>query len=76
MVATFLALKNWRNFLAVNTHLQARTFVVGPNASGKFDLLDAVKFLLGFVRRIGGTNRLLSSLMMTTRSAGFGFRPN
>lgn len=42
---TRLVLNNWRNFKKVDVDLKARTFVVGPNASGKTNLLDAIRFL-------------------------------
>jgi predicted ATPase len=40
-----LVLKNWRNFRHVDVPVSLRTFVVGPNASGKTNLLDAIRFL-------------------------------
>ena len=48
-----LKLKNWRNFAQVDLPLQALQFVVGPNASGKSNLLDAVLFLHD-VAKVGG----------------------
>ena len=45
MRITHLRLKNWRNFSNVNVSLQDRVFIVGPNASGKSNLLDALRFL-------------------------------
>lgn len=42
---THLLLENWRNFKAVDVPLQRRAFIVGPNASGKSNLLDAFRFL-------------------------------
>ena len=45
MQLTHLTLKNWRNFKQADFDLQDRTFVVGPNASGKSNLLDALRFL-------------------------------
>lgn len=38
-------LDNWRNFRSVNLALGKRVFIVGPNASGKSNLLDAFRFL-------------------------------
>lgn len=38
-------LRNWKNFQAVDTPLGERAFVIGPNASGKSNLLDALRFL-------------------------------
>ena len=45
MRITHLRLKNWRNFDNVDVSLQDRVFIVGPNASGKSNLLDALRFL-------------------------------
>jgi predicted ATPase len=42
---TRLKLENWKNFLHVDVPLQKRVFLVGPNASGKSNLLDAFRFL-------------------------------
>ena len=44
MLITRLALKNWRNFKAVDVSLRERVFVIGPNASGKSNLLDMLRF--------------------------------
>jgi len=67
---TRVRLENWRNFTAVDVGIQRRAFLVGPNASGKSNLLDALRFLHdvasvggGFqdaVRRRGGLPRLRS----------------
>lgn len=43
---TRLKLTNWRNFKNAECSLAARAFFVGPNASGKSNLLDAFRFLL------------------------------
>lgn len=51
---THLHLENWRNFLEVDTPLQQRTFLVGPNASGKSNLLDVFRFLHDIVSVGGG----------------------
>lgn len=42
---TRIYLENWRNFTKVDANLQRRVFVVGPNASGKSNLLDVFRFL-------------------------------
>lgn len=54
MFITRLKLHNWRNFVDVDVPLQQRTFIVGPNASGKSNLLDAILFLRDVVRDDGG----------------------
>ena len=41
-----LILKNWKNYQKLETgNLGDRMFVIGPNASGKSNLLDALRFL-------------------------------
>jgi len=63
-----LKIENWRNFIKVDVPLTERVFVVGPNASGKSNFLDAFRFLRDIasvggglqeaVRRRGGVSRL------------------
>ncbi|MFN7913705.1 MAG: AAA family ATPase [Vicinamibacterales bacterium] len=50
---TSLRLENWRNFSSVEVELQSRVFLVGPNASGKSNLLDVFRFL-GELTSVGG----------------------
>ncbi len=40
-----LRLQNWKNFRSVDVPLEPRMFLVGPNASGKSNLLDVFRFL-------------------------------
>ena len=54
MVISHLKLKNWRNFTNVDVALQKRQFMVGPNASGKSNLLDVFRFLHDIAKRRGG----------------------
>src|SRR5882757_7574282 len=49
-----LHLGNWRNFASVDVSLQNRVFVIGPNAAGKSNLLDAFRFLHDLVALGGG----------------------
>ena len=51
---TQLQLANWRNFVQVRVPLQGRVFLIGPNASGKSNLLDALRFLHDLVALGGG----------------------
>src|SRR6266536_4135572 len=66
-----LHLENWRNFAHIGkVDLQRRVFLVGPNASGKSNLLDVFRFLHDVVavggslqeavRKRGGVSRLRS----------------
>ena len=57
---TLLRLTNWRNFRDASIPLVARTFVVGPNASGKSNLLDALRFLKELAEDGGGLQRAVS----------------
>ena len=54
---TRLHLESWRNFLKVDVPLQDRMFLVGPNASGKSNLLDAFRFLRDIAEPQGGLSR-------------------
>lgn len=49
-----LRLQNWRNFRDVNVELKPRAFFIGPNASGKSNILDAFRFLRDIVAIGGG----------------------
>lgn len=42
---TRIRLENWRNFRWVEVELAERVFLVGPNAAGKSNFLDAFRFL-------------------------------
>lgn len=42
---TRVRLENWRNFGKVDVELARRVFIVGPNAAGKSNFLDAFRFL-------------------------------
>lgn len=54
---THLTVENWRNFLSVDVALQRRAFVVGPNAAGKSNLIDALRFLRDVAYPGGGFQR-------------------
>jgi predicted ATPase len=49
-----LVVKNWRNFRSADIPLETRMFFVGPNASGKSNILDAIRFLKDICRTGGG----------------------
>ena len=54
MIINRLIAKNWRNFQQINVPLRERQFIVGPNASGKSNLLDIFRFLRDIVKVDGG----------------------
>lgn len=60
MIISRLALKNWRNFRSVDVQLAERVFIVGPNASGKSNLLDVFRFLRDIARPGGGLQLALT----------------
>jgi predicted ATPase len=49
-----LILKNWKNFATVEVEIPDRLFLVGPNASGKSNFLDAFRFLRDLASSGGG----------------------
>jgi predicted ATPase len=51
---TRLRLERWRNFSRVEIALARRAFFIGPNASGKSNLLDAFRFLRDLASVGGG----------------------
>ncbi len=51
---THVHLENWRNFGSADVDLAQRVFVVGPNAAGKSNFLDAFRFLHDIVSVGGG----------------------
>lgn len=54
MLITNIRLKNWRNFQALDLPLRSVSYVLGPNASGKSNLLDALRFLRDVSKTRGG----------------------
>lgn len=61
MRLTHLTLRNWRNFKQADFDLQDRLFIVGPNASGKSNLLDALRFLRQIASPGGGFQDAVAS---------------
>lgn len=54
MQFTRLVLTNWRNFPSADIELGPRTYVIGPNASGKSNLLGVFRFLRTIAQPEGG----------------------
>ena len=51
---TSVKLKNWRNFVDIESTLRQRVFLIGPNAAGKSNYLDVFRFLHDIVSVGGG----------------------
>ena len=49
-----VTVKNWRNFRQAEFPLNERTFLVGPNASGKSNLMDVFRFMRDICKTDGG----------------------
>ncbi len=60
MFVSRLILKNWRNFQSVDVTLRERVFLVGPNASGKSNLLDVFRFFRDIAKPGGGLQKAVS----------------
>ena len=58
---TRLELKNWRNFQQADLALAGRLFLVGPNAAGKSNLLDAIRFLRDLAVDGGGLQQAVKT---------------
>ncbi|OGJ89503.1 MAG: hypothetical protein A2487_06345 [Candidatus Raymondbacteria bacterium RifOxyC12_full_50_8] len=54
MIFSKLKIQNWKNFQHAEIDLYDRVFIVGPNASGKSNLLDVFRFLRDIARSGGG----------------------
>jgi predicted ATPase len=54
MIISRIKLKNWKNFKEIDVPLTSRLFMVGPNASGKSNLLDVFRFLRDIAKPGGG----------------------
>lgn len=60
MIISRLILKNWKNFKEVDVPLTNRMFMVGPNASGKSNFLDALRFLRDISKAGGGLQKAVT----------------
>jgi len=60
MIVSHIILKNWRNFREADVTLGNRAFLVGPNASGKSNFLDAFRFLRDIAKPGGGLQKAVN----------------
>ncbi|MBQ8100866.1 MAG: AAA family ATPase [Paludibacteraceae bacterium] len=61
MILSKIELVNWKNFHKCDVELSERTFIVGANASGKSNFLDAFRFLHDVAKAGGGLQTAVSS---------------
>lgn len=61
MRITSLTLKNWRTFKNLEFDVGQRLFIVGPNASGKSNLLDSIRFIRDIALPDGGLQSAIRS---------------
>lgn len=54
MYISHLKLRNWRNFTNADIDLKETVYLIGPNASGKSNLLDIFRFMRDIVNPKGG----------------------
>jgi predicted ATPase len=57
MHISHIELYSWKNFRKISAELTERVFLVGPNASGKSNFLDALRFLRDLAAPGGGLQR-------------------
>lgn len=73
---THLEITNWRNFTRAAVSLGQRVFLVGPNASGKSNLLDALRFLQDIAAVGGGFQAAVEKRGGVTRVRSLAARRN
>ena len=54
MIIKRITLHNWKNFQKCDVKLHERCFIVGANASGKSNFIDALRFLRDISKQAGG----------------------
>jgi predicted ATPase len=54
MIIKSIKLHNWKNFQNCEVNLTERCFIIGANASGKSNLIDALRFLRDISKQSGG----------------------
>lgn len=61
MILSKIELVNWKNFHSCSVNLADRTFIVGANALGKSNFLDAFRFLHDIAKSGGGLQTAVAS---------------
>lgn len=55
-----IRLKNWKNFRNADVMLKSKTYIIGPNASGKSNFLDVFRFLRDVAKTTGGLQKAVN----------------
>lgn len=61
MIISKIKLHNWKNFQECSVEIAKRTFIVGANAAGKSNFLDAFDFLRDVAKKSGGLQAAVES---------------
>lgn len=61
MIIKRVHLLNWKNFREIDVKLGERCFIVGANASGKSNFIDALRFLRDIAKQSGGLQEAVES---------------
>lgn len=61
MYISRIRLLNWKNFQDINVEISERCFIIGANATGKSNFLDALRFLRDIVKQGGGLQSAVQS---------------
>lgn len=54
-----ICLKNWKNFAKAEVSIGNRAYLIGPNASGKSNFLDSLRFINDIAKSGGGLEKAL-----------------
>ena len=54
MIIKRITLHNWKNFQDLDVSLSERCFIIGANAAGKSNFIDALRFLRDIAKQSGG----------------------
>ena len=61
MYISNVRLQSWKNFAECDHNFRRRTFLVGPNASGKSNFLDALRFVHDIASSGGGLDSAVNT---------------
>jgi predicted ATPase len=63
MIISKIELFNWKNFHRCEVGVQERCFVVGANAAGKSNFIDALRFLRDVAKQGGGLQTAVRAVL-------------